>query len=307
MTDESIDVESRLGLQLPSRIDRLYLPGITQQVYIKRDDLIHPEISGNKWRKLQGNVAAFCLGDYRGILSYGGAFSNHLHAAAKVAQILEIPFTAIIRGDGFDPDNPSLAFLQKCGAELIFVNRSSYRQKEASPEIRQIIRDRRDYLIIPEGGSNENAFIGVATLMAEVDDHFDYIILPVGTAATLAGIVRHAPSDTKVLGIAALKDMSLGDKWKGIFSESSSEYQINYDYTFGGYARYTEQLIQFVQDFQTWTGILLDPIYTAKMAYGAYDLMKRGIIPSDARVLLLHTGGLQGREGFVYLNPDVKI
>ncbi len=274
-------------------------------VLLKRDDLIDSEISGNKWRKLKYNLIEAKNQGYQTILTFGGAYSNHIAATAAASKRFGFQSIGIIRGDELNTDSNST--LQKAtsdGMVLHFVSRSEY-QKRNDEEWVDLLKTEHQAFIIPEGGSNELAVKGVSELVDEIDKDFDLIVCPVGTGGTLAGIASGLKPHQKAIGISCLKGVSYLEDMVGDLASPNSEWELEHNYHFGGYAKFDPTLIAFINEFYTNTEIRLDPIYTGKMMYALFDLMKRGKFPNDKRIICVHTGGLQGIAGFNKQHDDI--
>ena len=278
--------------------------GIT--LYIKRDDLLHPEISGNKWRKLKYNfIRASELG-YTRILTFGGAFSNHIAATAFAANKYGFDSIGIIRGDELNENsNHTLRQAHGYGMNLEFISRSAYRQKESENFTNEMIQKYGSAYIIPEGGSNALAVKGCSEILSDLDVEFDFLTTAVGTGGTIAGIASGLARDQKALGFCVLKGAEyLQGVIEGLLAKSQKNWYINYDHHLGGYARYNDQLIRFINEFWRNHKIPLDPIYTGKMMMGLYSEIRSGKFESGTRIIALHTGGLQGIEGFNIMHGE---
>lgn len=265
---------------------------------ILREDLLHPEISGNKYRKLKYNILhAQSLG-YRKILTFGGAFSNHIAATAKAAALNNLEAIGIIRGEELEhriDENPTLRFARQNGMQFRFISRETYRQKDSMEFVHQLQVDYPDYYIIPEGGTNELAIRGCEEILNEETNSFDYICSAIGTAGTITGIINSKAQNQMVLGFPALKNIDFEAEICKLTSHKG--YQIINDYHFGGYAKIKDDLIEWINRFKDHTGISLDPIYTGKMMYGIFDLIQNDYFEFNSSILAIHTGGLQGIEG----------
>lgn len=283
-----------LSPTIPSPVQRIdYLPFHNHEVavFIKREDLIHPDISGNKWRKLKYNLAAA----KSGIITFGGAFSNHLHATAAAGFYYKIPTVGLIRGS-YDRDNPTLKDCLRWGMQLHFIDRQSYRLKEGAPAVQEICRSYPDYMLLPEGGSNAAAERGVHEMAAEIEDDYDLIVLSAGTGATARGIAAARPHQ-EILIISSMKGPDLAGEWK---IRAREQFTINQDYHFGGFGKTDNRLIAFINSFSSVTGIPLDPVYNAKVLYGLHDMAVKGRL-TGKKILVIHTGGLQGIKAYNYL------
>ncbi|MEM8520147.1 pyridoxal-phosphate dependent enzyme [Flavobacterium sp. PL12] len=281
-------MNQEITLQLPNAIS----------LQIKREDLIHPFVSGNKFRKLKYNLAQAGKENHDTLLTFGGAFSNHIAAAAYAGYESGFKTIGIIRGDELADkisDNPTLSFAQSCGMHLEFVSREEYRTKTEDQFIERLKSKFGDFFLIPEGGTNGLAIRGCEEILNEDDAKFDYICCAVGTGGTISGIINSALPHQKVLGFPALK----GDFLKGEIRNfvKNSNWELVTDYHFGGYGKITEELVQFINKFYIQTQVPLDPIYTAKMVFGVMDMIERNYFPSGSKILLVHTGGIQGIKG----------
>lgn len=266
------------------------------QVYIKREDLLHAQISGNKFRKLKYNLIKARQFNQRTLLTFGGAYSNHIAAVAAAAHEFDFNSIGIIRGeelvDKID-QNPTLHKAQQHGMQLHFVSRADYRRKTESEFIKQLIEQYGEFYLIPEGGSNHLAVQGCAEILTTHDrQQFDYVCCAVGTGGTLAGIIESSAPSQTVLGFAALK----GDFLQAQIQQwtAKTNWRLISDYHCGGYAKTTPALLHFIQQFYQCTGIPLEPIYTGKLMFSLLDLIQRGYFAPHSRILVIHTGGLQG-------------
>lgn len=266
------------------------------QVDIKREDLLHAQISGNKFRKLKYNLIKARQLNQRTLLTFGGAYSNHIAAVAAAAHEFGFNSIGIIRGeelaDKID-QNPTLHKAQQHGMQLHFVSRADYRRKTESEFIQQLIEQYGEFYLIPEGGSNHLAVQGCAEILTTHDrQQFDYVCCAVGTGGTLAGIIESSAPSQTVLGFAALK----GDFLQAEIQQwtAKTNWRLISDYHCGGYAKTTPALLHFIQQFYQRTGIPLEPIYTGKLMFGLMDLIQRGHFAPHSRILVIHTGGLQG-------------
>jgi 1-aminocyclopropane-1-carboxylate deaminase len=265
---------------------------------VKREDLLHPHISGNKFRKLKYNILQAQKEGSSALLTFGGAFSNHIAATAAAGREYGFKTIGVIRGEelaGRAADNPTLSFALDCGMELKFVTRDAYRQKKDTLFIEKLRDEYGSFYLVPEGGTNALAVKGCEEILGPGDAAFTHIACAVGTGGTISGIINSALPHQKVLGFPALKgDGLLADICK---FAAKGNWQLVTDYHFGGYGRITEELVTFINDFYEKTGIPLDPVYTGKMFFGVIDLAYKGFFPENAALLLIHTGGLQGIAG----------
>jgi len=278
------------------------------ELFIKRDDLIHPQISGNKWRKLKFNFLEAEKLNKRTIVTFGGAYSNHIYATAAAGKLFGYKTIGIIRGEEQIILNPTLNFATECGMELIYLSREEYKNKEINIDKTILKYSLNDFYIISEGGSNALGVKGCAEIVNEIDIPFNYICCPCGTGTTLAGLVSDLNNSQTAIGFSALKggdflvdDVKtlLSDYYKHERKESSrnSNFNLQTDYHFGGYAKSNEVLFDFIRTFEKRHSILIEQVYTAKMFFGIYELIKIGYFKKGETIIALHTGGVQGRDG----------
>ncbi|MBS7232406.1 1-aminocyclopropane-1-carboxylate deaminase/D-cysteine desulfhydrase [Flavobacterium psychroterrae] len=265
---------------------------------IKREDLNHPFISGNKLRKLKYNLVQAKAENKGTLLTFGGAFSNHIAAVAHAGKEQGFKTIGIIRGDElFDKinENPTLKFAQENGMEFEFVTREEYRNKSEISFIEKLKDKFGDFYLVPEGGTNELAVKGCEEILTDEDAVFNYVCCAVGTGGTISGLINSALPHQKILGFPALKGDFLTDEIR-IFAKKDNWNLIS-DYHFGGYGKINLELIEFINAFFEDNKIPLDPIYTGKMVFGVIDLINKNYFPQHSKILLVHTGGLQGIEG----------
>ncbi|MCW2118726.1 1-aminocyclopropane-1-carboxylate deaminase/D-cysteine desulfhydrase [Flavobacterium sp. 7A] len=273
-------------------------------VSIKREDLIHPFVSGNKFRKLKYNLLQAKQENTSTLLTFGGAYSNHIAAVAFAGKEQGFKTIGIIRGEELVnkiQENPTLKFAQECGMDFEFVTRQEYRLKEELEFITSLKKKWTDFYLIPEGGTNALAIKGCQEILTDIDTEFDYVCCAVGTGGTISGLINSALPHQKVLGFPALKGDFLQDEICTFVN--SKHWELIHDYHFGGYGKVTPELISFINDFYKETKIPLDPIYTAKMVVGVLDLIQNNYFPENSNILLIHTGGLQGVAG---MNTKLK-
>jgi len=272
-------------------------------VYLKREDLLHPAISGNKWRKLKYNVSAAKEQDKSALLTFGGAYSNHIAAVAAAGQEYSFKTLGLIRGEEHLPLNPTLAFAADCGMQLFYLDREAYRQKDNLKFLESLQQQYPGAYILPEGGTNLLAVQGCTEIVADIPIPFDYICCAAGTGGTLAGIIVGLAGEKKVIGFPALKGggflyREIEQLVKAYTGLEYANWELQTQYHFGGYAKIKPELLQFIKDFKALQGILLEPIYTGKMLFGIYDLIRQDYFKPGSRIIALHTGGLQGLGGF---------
>ena len=273
------------------------------RLLIKRLDQVHPVISGNKWYKLKYNLLAAREQGFGTLLSFGGAYSNHIHALAGAGAEYGFNTIGVIRGEEHSPLNPTLQFAVDHGMQLHYMNRLDYRRKDSAEIIDRLRAEFGDFYLIPEGGSNGLAVQGCAEIIDDIDQAFDVIACACGTAGTLSGLIAGLQGQRQALGVAVLKGAGfLGDEVRSLLSESANQqhenWQINLDYHFGGYAKTKPELMEFMRRFEAAHAVPLEPVYTGKLMFGLYDLIAANHFQRGQTVLALHTGGLQGCAGF---------
>lgn len=277
-------------------------------LYILRTDLNHRDISGNKLFKLKYNVEEARKQDKKTLLTFGGAFSNHIAATAAAGKGFGFKTIGIIRGEEYPELNPTLKFAADCGMILHYVSRTLYHnKKELSDYVKQKFPDNQVYMI-PEGGSNELGIVGCKEITDHIAIDFDYVCTACGTGATIAGIVLSLKNDQQAIGFQVLKAENYIKnevaEWLNKLKDNSkivtkkNNWQINEDFHFGGYAKVKSELMNFIKQFEQTNNIPLDPVYTGKMMFGIYDMIKKGYFEKGQTVVAVHTGGLQGNAGF---------
>lgn len=272
-------------------------------LWVKREDLLHPTISGNKWRKLKYNLQEAKRLQHDTLLTFGGAYSNHIAAVAAAGQEFGFKTIGIIRGEEHLPLNPTLSFATAAGMALYYISREAYRQKTDAVYLEQLAGQFGHPYIIPEGGTNALAVKGCTEIVSDISIDYDYICCASGTGGTIAGIIAGLEGKRQALGFPALKG---GDFLKEEIEQLISRYsgqrydnwQLITDYHFGGYAKVKPELLDFMRSFQQEHSLPLEPVYTGKMFYGVVDLIRKGYFPEGSRIVAVHTGGLQGNAGF---------
>lgn len=286
------------GLRLPSPVEQVRddrLATASVHLYLKRDDLISPDIPGNKWRKLKYNLSAAREQGQRTLLTFGGAYSNHIRATAAAGHHFGFETIGVIRGEEHLPLNPSLAYAVRHGMRLSYLDRSAYRDKMSPGVIDGLRRRFGEFYLLPEGGSNAAALRGCAEVPGEIEGPFDVICCPVGTGGTLAGIAHGLRAGQRALGFSVLRGgQFLGREVAGLqreaFGAGSGNWSIEYGCHFGGYARRRPELDRFIADFQARHGLVLDWVYTAKMMYGIITLAAQAAFAPGSTVVAVITG-----------------
>ncbi|GAA4352504.1 pyridoxal-phosphate dependent enzyme [Hymenobacter saemangeumensis] len=270
-----------------------------------RDDLAHPELPGNKARKLKYNLAAAREQGHTTLLTFGGAYSNHIAAVATAGRLYGLRSIGLIRGDETRPLNPTLAQAQADGMALHYLDRSSYRRRQEPAFLQEVMARFGPAYLLPEGGTNALALPGCAELVAEIREQvaFDALAVAVGTGGTLAGLLTGLRKPEQALGIAALKDggflrAEVDALTQQACGQTFTNYSLQTDYHLGGYASYSADLLAFIEQFRQRHSILLDPIYTGKLLYGVLDLIRKEHFARGSTVVAIHTGGLQAWAGW---------
>ena len=265
---------------------------------IKREDQLHPDISGNKLRKLKYNILEAKRLNKTTLLTFGGAYSNHIAAVAALGKEYGFKTIGIIRGEELVnkvSNNTTLSFAKRCGMLLYFISREEYRKKDKLFFSENLKSSYGDFYLLPEGGTNDFAVKGCAEILTNKDSSFDYVCSSVGTGGTLAGLIKSSNSLQTVIGFSALKG-TFQTSYINKFTRKKN-YRILDDYCFGGYGKVNAELIEFMNDFKNKTTVSLDPIYTGKMIFGIFDLINKGYFKENSTILAVHTGGLQGING----------
>lgn len=267
---------------------------------VLRLDTIHPEISGNKWYKLKYNLLEAKKRGCSGILTFGGAFSNHIHALAYAANKFGMKSIGMIRGELTEPINPTLKYAKSKGMEMHYVSRSQYRLKTSENYLNSLKEQFGDFYLVPEGGTNLLAVRGAAEILKGIPA-FENVCVAVGTGGTLTGLISGGSEKINFHGFPVVRDGSLSGIVRDLLVQCGSQksnWQLEQKYHFGGYAKFNDTLIDFINAFKASTGIPLDPVYTGKMMFGVINMIKEGKFGSAPNVLVIHTGGLQGISGF---------
>ena len=282
-------INQKILLDLPDGIE----------LFIKREDKLHPIISGNKFRKLNYNIQEAKKLGHTTLLTFGGAFSNHILAVAGAGAEFGFKTIGIIRGEELEnkiAENPTLAKAQELGMQFYFVTRTAYRDKEEKMFVNHLQEMFGDFYLIPEGGTNELAIKGCEEILTDTDKaYFTHVACAVGTGGTISGLINSSGQNQQIIGFSSLKGAFLSDVIRNFVVKTN--WNINDSYHFGGYGKVNDELIQFLNSFYSQTNIPLDPVYTGKMVFGVLDLIAKAYFPSNSKILMIHTGGLQGIKG----------
>lgn len=293
--------------QIKSINQEISIPFLKEQgieLVVKREDLIHPFVSGNKFRKLKYNISEVLQLQKDTILTFGGAFSNHIAAVSFAGKEAGLKTIGVIRGEelgeNFDKtlsQNATLQEAAKNGMQFYFVDRETYRNKTSQDFIELLRFQFGDFYLVPEGGTNQLAVKGCEEILSIEDEKFDYICSAIGTGGTISGLINASEPHQKVIGFPALKGDFL-TKEIAQYVGVKDNWELNTNYHFDGYAKYNADLISFINWFYKETQISLDPIYTGKMLFGIVDLIKKNYFSAGSKILAIHTGGIQGVTGF---------
>ncbi|TXK33870.1 1-aminocyclopropane-1-carboxylate deaminase/D-cysteine desulfhydrase [Pontibacter qinzhouensis] len=273
------------------------------QLWLKREDLLHPTISGNKWRKLKYNLQEAKQQQKSTLLTFGGAYSNHIAAVAAAGEEFGFRTIGIIRGEEHLPLNPTLHLATTQGMELQYVSREVYRQKSESEFLKALAWQYQEPYILPEGGTNNLAVKGCTEIIADIEIEYDYLCCASGTGGTLAGVIAGLEGEKQVLGFPSLKggaflQQEIEQLIRNYNGKTYNNWQLFTDYHFGGYAKVKPELLAFMQAFWEQHQVPLEPVYTGKMMFGIFNLLQKGFFASSSRIVAVHTGGLQGNAGF---------
>ncbi|WJJ96310.1 1-aminocyclopropane-1-carboxylate deaminase/D-cysteine desulfhydrase [Algibacter luteus] len=268
------------------------------ELYVKREDQIHAFVSGNKYRKLKYNLLEAEKTGYKTLLTFGGAFSNHIAAVASAGHLIGFKTIGVIRGDELESkisENATLNFAQENGMQFKFVSREIYRSKISESFLESLKAEFGEFYVIPEGGTNELAVKGCQEILYPEDFNFDYICCSVGTGGTISGLINSSQPSQQVLGFPALKGNFLKEDISKFATQTN--WKLISDYHFGGYAKINDELVAFINQFKSDYNLPLDPVYSGKMMFGILDLIDKNYFPKGSKILAIHTGGLQGIEG----------
>lgn len=294
-------INQKIPLSFPNNIE----------LFIKREDLLHPIISGNKFRKLKYNIQEAKRLGHATLLTFGGAFSNHILAVAGAGAEFGFKTIGIIRGEELESkiyENPTLAKAQELGMQFHFVSRTAYRDKESSSFISFLCEKYGNFYLVPEGGTNDLAIKGCEEILTSEDkSYFTHIACAVGTGGTISGLINSSTEKQQLIGFSSLKGAFLSEVIRNFVVKTN--WSISDAYHFGGYGKVNDELIQFLNSFYSQTAIPLDPVYTGKMVFGILDWIEKGYFPPNAKILMIHTGGLQGIKGmnFALKNKNKEI
>ncbi|MBC3540777.1 1-aminocyclopropane-1-carboxylate deaminase/D-cysteine desulfhydrase [Rufibacter sp. H-1] len=281
-------------------------PLLTQkgvEVAVLREDLLHPGIPGNKWRKLHYNLQAARAQGAETLVTFGGAFSNHIAAVAVAGKEFGFATIGYIRGEETRPLNPTLQFATDCGMHLRYLSRAEYRLRAEARFHAEILKTAPKPYLLPEGGTNLLAVKGCTEIVTGIQEPWDVLCVAAGTGGTLAGIVAGAAGKGKIIGFPALKGgeflaKEVTELVQAYTGQTYTNWELQTGYHFGGYAKHTPELLTFIRQFYQKHAILLDPVYTGKMLHGVFDLIRQDYFPVGTKVVAVHTGGQQGWAGY---------
>lgn len=288
-------------------LQKINSPLLTEKglnLYIKRDDLLHPLVNGNKWRKLKYNLAQMQELNKTELLTFGGAFSNHIHACAAAGKLFNLTTHAIVRGPELDESNPTIQFAKNCGMQLHVVSRLEYKLRHDPTYLENLQAKFPHAYILPEGGTNSFAIPGCAELVSGLPKH-DYLFCPTGSGGTLAGLIQGSEATTQVVGVAVLKQADyLKSEIKKLSTKAQAQdnWQLLTQFHDGGYGKFSPALWQFCQMMTRHHNLPLEPIYSGKMMYAIWQLIEQNFFPIGSSIVAIHTGGLQGLNGLKYRN-----
>ncbi|MFA0961703.1 1-aminocyclopropane-1-carboxylate deaminase/D-cysteine desulfhydrase [Roseivirga sp. BDSF3-8] len=282
-------------------------------LYLSREDRNDPLIQGNKFHKLKLNLAAAREQGLSTLLTFGGAYSNHIYATAMAGKRFGFETVGIIRGEKHPVLNPTLQAAANAGMTLYYIDRERYRNKYSEEVLRNLTHEFGDFYLLPEGGTNKLAVQGCRDMVKRLPLHFDFITLPAGTGGSAAGVISGlsiAPTvSTHVIAFSALKGDFLKNDIADLLQDEviapNVSWELETNYHFGGYAKITPQLATFIKEFRLTHDVVLEPVYTGKMLFGLIDMIRKGRFEKDTRIMAIHTGGLQGLEGMREQYGDV--
>jgi len=265
---------------------------------VKREDLVHPYLSGNKWRKLKYNLLEALKQQNRKLLTFGGAHSNHIYATAAAGKLFDLQTIGIIRGHELDATNETLAFAKACGMGLKFISRQDYKNKAENSFLQHLKGEFGDFYLIPEGGTNTFAVKGCEEILSRADYlHYDFIAVMMGTSGTATGILNASSGFSHILGVSALKGDFMANEIGKLNVKYGLKGYLNYSaitqYHHGGYAKSSPELDDFIVQFQTKTGIPIEHVYSGKLFYALFDLIAKDFFRAGTKILAIHTGGLR--------------
>lgn len=272
------------------------------QVLLKREDLLHPAISGNKWRKLKYNLQAAREQKKGMLLTFGGAYSNHIAAVAAAGKAYNFSTIGYIRGEPHQTLNATLAFAESCGMQLHYLDRETYRRKHTPAFLETLQAQYPGAYLLPEGGTNSLALKGCAEIVQDITVPYDYLACAAGTGGTLAGIIAGLAGEKQIIGFPVLKAGEfLKEEITQLLMAYNGQTYFNWElqtsYHFGGYAKIKPELIDFIRYFKQQHQVQLEPVYTGKMLFGVYDLIRQRYFQEGSIIVAIHTGGLQGLAG----------
>ncbi|MGV3540354.1 MAG: 1-aminocyclopropane-1-carboxylate deaminase/D-cysteine desulfhydrase [Rufibacter sp.] len=291
---------------MPTLLQPLSDPLFTEKgvmLSVLREDLLHPAIPGNKWRKLKYNLQAAREQNCETLVTFGGAFSNHIAAVAAAGQEFGFATLGYIRGEETLPLNPTLQYATACGMQLRYLSRSEYRLRHDVRFQAEILKTAPKPYLLPEGGTNLLAVKGCTEIVTELTETWDVLCVAAGTSGTLAGVIAGAAGKGKIISFPALKggeflQKEVAELVQAYSDQQFDNWELQTNYHFGGYAKHAPELLAFIQDFYAQHQILLDPVYTGKMLYGVYDLIRKDYFDRGTKVVVVHTGGQQGWKGY---------
>lgn len=296
-----------MDFQNQPRIQPIFHPLLSNrklEMAILRLDEVHPLVPGNKFFKLKYNLQQARNEGKSTVLTFGGAFSNHIHATAAASQMKGFKSIGVIRGEDIDSKNPTLAYARRMGMELLFVDRKTYREKDSLSLIGELRQKFGDFYLIPEGGTNQLAIQGTSEILSPETSTFTHLTTPIGTGGTGMGLAASLLPYQTLLGISVLKREFIRLEFENLAAQyqvrSKGQVQIETQFHFGGYAKWKPELIEFIRWFWKEFQVPLDPIYTGKMGYAIWEKIKTDKFPPYSKILLIHTGGLQGSQGFTH-------